>query len=428
MGRQVQPDAWESKTHQAIYNTAQAFNSGVVTSNAKRFTDQAAALQEAIQVTGKKIQEIVGQQWRGQTALAVQTSYTKLFENLNAYGEKMLAFGNALPTVGFAMDTAKSKIEPPMSGDTEKLGKTMGLSGEELSKKKAEDEAYARSQMVSLFSNPAVQTGNNTQDIDDTTPVGAGNASGNIQSQGGGSGGAGGGGGSQSHQSPSGAEGLASKDTKPQLAGSDGQQGGAGQGQSGGQGAGSGGGAPGGGQGSGSGGLGSGLGSGAKDSGTGLPVGATTAAGFSPSATGTGPGGAGPGSGVAGGGLSGLRGGGLPGGATAGSGSGGVNPAGVSAAGVRGIGGPMGMMGGAGAHGKGGKENDDDHATPELLKNLDNSEEWLGERRTFIPGGVLGDFKAAEDADKQALEAEKRRFKSIGWNVKFSDEEDGGKR
>ncbi|SIK67635.1 Uncharacterised protein [Mycobacteroides abscessus subsp. abscessus] len=88
----------------------------------------------------------------------------------------------------------------------------------------------------------------------------------------------------------------------------------------------------------------------------------------------------------------------------------------------------MGMMGGAGAHGKGGKENDDEHATPELLKNLDNSEEWLGERRTFIPGGVLGDFKAAEDADKQALEAEKRRFKSIGWNVKFSDEQDGGKR
>lgn len=420
MGRQVQPDAWNSKAHQAIYTTAQGFNSGMVTSNAQRFTDQAAALQEAIQVTGKKIQEIVGQQWRGQTALAVQTSYTKLFENLDAYGEKMLAFGNALPTVGFAMDTAKSKIEPPMSGDTEKLGKTMGLSGEELSKKKAEDEAYARSQMVSLFSNPAVQTGNNTRDIDDTTPPGAGDASGNVQAQGSGGGIVGAGGGGQQLQSSSGAEGLASKDTKPQLAGGDSRQGGAGQGQGGGQGAGSGGGAAGGGQGSGSGGLGSG----GKDSGPGLPVGSTTAAGFSPSATGTSSGG-GPGSGVASGGLSGLRGGGLPGGATAGSGPGGVNPAGVGAAGVRGIGGPMGMMGGAGAHGKGGKgENDDEHATPELLKNLDNSEEWLGERRTFIPGGVLGDFKAAEDADKQALEAEKRRFKSIGWNVKFSDEDD----
>lgn len=230
-----------------------------------------------------------------------------------------------------------------------------------------------------------------------------------------------GGGGGEKLQPPSGADGLAGKDTKPQLAGGDGQQAGAGQGQGGGQGAGqggSGGGTPGGGTGSG------GLGSGGKDSATGLPVGSTTAAGFSPSATGTGPG-SGPGSGVASGGLSGLRGGGLPGGATAGSGPGGVNPAGVSAAGVRGIGGPMAMMGGAGAHGKGGKgEHEDEHSTPDLLKNLDNSEEWLGERRTFIPGGVLGDFKAAEDADKQALEAEKRRFKSIGWNVKFSDEED----
>lgn len=235
-------------------------------------------------------------------------------------------------------------------------------------------------------------------------------------------GGSGAGGEGQQLQSPSGAEGLASKDTKPQLAGGDGQQAGAGQGQGGGQGAGSGGGAPGGGQGAGGTGSG-GLGSGAKDSGTSLPVGSTTAAGFSPSSTGPGSS-AGPGSGVASGGLSGLRGGGLPGSATAGSGPGGVNPAGVSAAGVRGINGPMGMMGG-GAHGARGKgEDDDEHTTPEWLKNLDNSEEWLGERRTFIPGGVLGDFKAAEDADRQALEAEKRRFKSIGWNVKFSDEDD----
>lgn len=413
MGRQVQPDAWNSKAHQAIYTTAQGFNSGMVTSNAKRFTDQAAALQEAIQVTGKKIQEIVGQQWRGQTALAVQTSYTKLFENLDAYGEKMLAFGNALPTVGFAMDTAKSKIEPPMSGDTEKLGKTMGLSSEELSKKKAEDEAYARSQMVSLFSNPAVQTGNNTRDIDDTTPPGAGNDSGNIQAHGGGGGSAGAGGGGQQLQSPSPSDGLADRNTKPQLASGDGQQAGASQGQ----GAGSGGGAPGGGQGSGAGGLGSGLGSGAKDSGTGLPVGSTTAAGFSPSTTGTGPGG-GPGSGLASGGLSGLRGGGLPGGATAGSGPGGVNPAAMGAAGVRGIGGPMGMMGGAGAHGKGGNDCQDEHEQPQILFNYDNTDELLGDIPPASPA-VIGDFTEAEKFAKQKQEREIRRYKSMGWDVKF---------
>ncbi|WP_062890376.1 hypothetical protein [Mycobacterium avium] len=236
-----------------------------------------------------------------------------------------------------------------------------------------------------------------------------------------------GGGGGEKLQSPSGAEGLASKDTKPQLAGGDGQQGGgAGQGQGGGQGAGSGGGGtPGGGQGSG--GLGSGLGSGAKDPVTGMPVGSTTAAGYSPSATGTG---AGVGSGGPGapGGLSGVRGGGLPGGAAAGGGpGGGVNPAGVGAAGVRNIGGPMGMMGGAGAHGRGSKDNDDEHATPDWLKNLDNGRELFGEERWIVPGGVLGDFKAMDEVDKQALEAEKRRFKSIGWDVKFSDEDDDDK-
>ncbi|BAP95014.1 Uncharacterised protein [Mycobacteroides abscessus subsp. abscessus] len=287
---------------------------------------------------------------------------------------------------------------------------------------KATEELRADAQR--LYTSPLDVRRPKVSDVGKTTSPGSLPVDPGAGGGGGSSGGAGGGGGSGSPQSPSGTDGLASKDTKPQLAGGDGQQGGAGQGQGGGQGAGSGGGAAGGGQGSGSSGLGSGLGSGGKDSATGLPIGSTTAAGYSPSATGTGPGG-GPGAGVASGGLSGLRGGGLPGGAAAGGSPGGVNPAGVGAAGVRGIGGPMGMMGSAGAHGKGGKsEHDDEHATPELLKNLDNSEEWLGERRTFIPGGVLGDFKAAEDADKQALEAEKRRFKSIGWNVKFSDEDD----
>ncbi|WP_100524129.1 hypothetical protein [Mycobacteroides abscessus] len=233
-----------------------------------------------------------------------------------------------------------------------------------------------------------------------------------------------GGGGGEKLQAPSGAEGLASKDTKPQLAGGDGQGASAGQGQGGGQGSGSGGGAPGGGQGTG--GLGSGLGAGAKDPVTGMPVGSTTAAGYSPSATGTG---AGVGSGGPGapGGLSGLRGGGLPGGAAGGTGQGNVNPAGIGAAGVRNIGGPMGMMGGAGAHGRGGKDNDDEHTTPDWLKNLDNGRELFGEDRWIVPGGVLGDFKAMDEVDKQALEAEKRRFKSIGWDVKFSDEDDDDK-
>lgn len=360
--------------------------------------------------------------WTGKgpaAALRTLTARTTEFDDSET-GTPALAgrMGNALAQDGEVLRAAKHVAE-----EHPELG-----SGAPTQRKKEELEAL-RNEAQRLYTTPLEAkrpeiTDNAGQSMGGAMPQGPGG-----NSTGGGNG-SGAGGGSQTPQSSSGAEGLASKDTKPQLAGGDGQQAGAGQGQGGGQGAGSGGGAPGGGQGSGGTGSGAGgLGSGGKDSASGMPVGGTTAAGFSPSTTGTGPGGA-PGSGAAGGGLSGLRGGGLPGGAAAGSGPGGANPAGVGAAGVRSIGGPMGMMGGVGAHGRGGKgEDDDEHATPEWLKNLDNSGEWLGERRTFIPGGVLGDFKAAEDADKQALEAEKRRFKSIGWNVKFSDEEEqGGKR
>lgn len=230
----------------------------------------------------------------------------------------------------------------------------------------------------------------------------------------GGNTGTGGGGGSQTPKSPSGADALANKDTKPQLAGGDGQQGGAGQGQGqgGGQGSGSGGGqGSGSGAGSGSGGAGSGSG------GSGLPLGSTTAAGFSPSSTGTGVGG--PGSGAGGpGGLSALRGGaGLPGGAAAGN-AGGVNPAAMGAAGVRG-GGPMGMMGSPGAHGRGGKgEDDDSKPTPQILINYDNTDEFLGDMPAASPG-VIGDWSEQEKAEKAAREREVRRYKALGWDVKF---------
>lgn len=233
-----------------------------------------------------------------------------------------------------------------------------------------------------------------------------------------GSGGSGAGGGGGSPQSPSGADGLANRETKPQLAGGDGQQGGAGQGQGqgAGQGGGSGGGTPGGGNGSG--GSGSGSPFGGKDSGSGLPVGSTTAAGFSPSATGSGAG-VGSGSGVASGGLSALRGGGLPGGAAGGTGAGGVNPAAMGATGVRGVGGPMGMMGGgAGAHGKGGSDGGDEHEQPQILFNYDNTDELLGDIPPASPA-VIGDFTEAEKFAKQKQEREIRRYKSMGWDVKF---------
>ncbi|WJR34194.1 hypothetical protein P3F83_01725 [Mycobacteroides immunogenum] len=288
-------------------------------------------------------------------------------------------------------------------------------SGAPTGRKKEELEAI-RAEAQRLYSTPLEAK---RPEITDS----AGQSMGSAMPQGPGAnnsgGGAGAGGGGQQLQAPSGADGLANRETKPQLAGGDGQQGGAGQGQGqgAGQGGGSGGGTPGGGSGSGGSGSGSPFGGG-KDSGSGLPVGSTTAAGFSPSATGTGAGG-GAGSGVASGGLSALRGGGLPGGATGGTGTGGVNPAAMGATGVRGVGGPMGMMGGgAGAHGKGGNESQDEHEQPQILFNYDNTDELLGDIPPASPA-VIGDFTEAEKFAKQKQEREIRRYKSMGWDVKF---------
>lgn len=95
-----------------------------------------------------------------------------------------------------------------------------------------------------------------------------------------------------------------------------------------------------------------------------------------------------------------------------------MNPAAMGAAGVRG-GGPMGMMGGAGAHGRGGKgEDDDEKAIPSFLINVDNGNELFGEPINASPG-VIGDWSENEEAEKKAREAEIRRYKSLGWDVKF---------
>ena len=239
---------------------------------------------------------------------------------------------------------------------------------------------------------------------------------GSIQQPGGGGGGGGGnsgGGSGNSPQSPGGGtDGLANKDTKPQLANGEGQ-GGQGQGAGSGSGSGSGGG-QGAGSGSGAGGsspFGSGTGTGT--GGSGLPLGATTAAGYGSSGS---AGGTGLASGTAGGASALRAGGGLPGGATSGAGT---NPAAVGAAGVRGGAmGPMGMMGGAGAHGKGGHDEDDDHETPAILINLDNTYEFMGDLPKASPA-VIGDWSEQEKADKQAQEREKQRYKKLGWDVKY---------
>lgn len=366
--------------------------------------------------------------------------YTKLSDAANSYGnaKSKLAepdfWTGKGPEAALDEMTTKERELTSESGTSAKAGKmstALFQDGEVLSQSSRVAQAYpvppddtdadskkklleaVRAEAQRLYTSPLeADRPKFTEDSNTTAggPMPAGPGGNN-----GGGGSSSGGSGSGTQTPPSSSDSLASKDTKPQLAGGEGQQAGAGQGQ-GGQGSGPGGGTPGGGQGAGSGGAGSGLGSGS--GGSGLPIGSTTAAGFSPSSTSTGVGGSG--SGVGGpSGLSALRGGaGLPGGAAAGAGGGGVNPAGVGAAGVRGMG-PMGMMGGAGGHGRGGKgEDDDDHATPQILINYDNTDEFMGDMPAASPG-VIGDWSEQEKAEKAAREREVRRYKALGWDVKF---------
>lgn len=418
MGDPIQPEDWNSHSHASIYSSAQAFDASKPTTLASAYRDAGTNMHEEATVMGRKVQLAVTEHWRGQAAQGMQSAYGEFFKDVDGYVTKLFAMANALPPVGSAMDTSKASIQPPMPPQTTTMGRTMGLSDAQLKQKAAEDEKYARWQMSNLFSQPVVSAGSGA-DINDNAVAGNGGGGGGVTpGAGGGTGGATGGmsGEGGKSQSPSGADGLADRNTKPQLAGGDGQQ--AGQGQGGGQGAGgggTGGGSPSG-QGSGAGGLGSG--SDRSGYGPGMVPGSTQAAYHQSPTSGAGGATSGPGA---------LRPGfgGVPG-AVPGAG-GGTNPAGISASGVRGVG-PMGMgpmgMAGAGAHGKGAKgEDDDEHAIPEMLKNLDNSEEFFGEQRKFIPGGVLGDFKAMEQVDKQLKEAEKRRYRSLGWDVDFGEDD-----
>ncbi|MBA0045520.1 hypothetical protein MLB1_04260 [Mycobacteroides sp. LB1] len=199
-------------------------------------------------------------------------------------------------------------------------------------------------------------------------------------------------------------------DTKP--ASNEGAGAGEGQGgsQGSGQGSGAGGGNPAGGGTGGGSGAGSGLGTDPKGGSGYSPYGGnTTAAGYSPtSAAGTGTG-AGPGA---------LRAGGLPSGAGAGTGGAGSGAGGTSG---RGGGFGMGGMGMApmGAHGARGKgEDDDEHELPSYLVNMDNGSELFGNLPKASPG-VIGDWSEHDEAEKRREEAEIRRYKSMGWNVKY---------
>lgn len=402
-------DNWQGRSHGEIVSLLSELKSDAAHEESLRWDNTSTAVADSIDTAMGARQKLLDDKiWSGDAADTAYTSVDSFYKEA------------ANPQTGLAAEAGKISQAALQDGETLIAASRVAQNYPEPgpgapTDRKKEELAAIRAEAQRMYTDPL--TAVNRPEITDGTgqqqlgqiPQGGGNSSGG--NSGGGSGGG--------TQTPPSTDGLANKDTKPQLAGGDGQQqaGGQGQGQGGGQGSGSGGGqGSGSGGGQGSGGAGSGLGSGS--GGSGLPLGSTTAAGFSPSSTGTG---GGTGTGVSGpGGLSALRGGaGLPGGAAGGAGAGGVNPAGVGAAGVRGMG-PMGMMGGGGGHGRGGKgEDDDDHAIPEFLKNLDNGQELFGDERKFVPGGVIGDFQAMDEVEKQAREAEKRRFKSMGWDVKF---------
>ncbi|AMU75981.1 hypothetical protein [Mycobacteroides abscessus] len=405
-------DGWQGMSHQEIVSKLSGLGVESARAEADRWSSVYGAVSESVDTVMKVRSKLLdSESWSGEAANAAYDAVDRTYKKI------------AAPDTGLAAEAGKLSQAAEQDGETliaaSRVPQNYPVPDKNASKDEKQQALNAiRAAAQSTYTDPMSANRPQVTDPDvqqlGPTPNDPGGAGGN-----GGGSGSGSGGGSGTQTPPSSSDGLASKDTKPQLAGGEGQQAGAGQGQ--GQGSGSGGGqgagsGSGGGQGSGSGGSGSGLGSGS--GGSGLPIGSTTAAGFSPSSTtGTGVGGSGAATGGPGG-LSALRGGaGLPGGAAAGAGGGGVNPASVGAAGVRGMG-PMGMMGG-GAHGGHGKgEDDDDHATPSYLINVDNGNELFGAEIKASPG-VIGDWTENEEAEKKAREAEIRRYKSMGWNVKF---------
>lgn len=399
-------DGWQGMSHQEIISKLSDLGVDSARAEADRWSGVYQKVSDSLDTAMKVRSKLLdSDSWSGDAANSAYDAVDRTYKKI------------ANPDTGLAAEAGKLGQAADQDAETliaaGRVPQNYPVPDKNASKDEKQQALNAiRSEAQRVYTDPMSANRPNVTDPD-VEQLGSG--PGDQGGGGNGGGGNGGGGSGGGTQTPSASDGLASKDTKPQLAGGDGQQAGAGQGQGQGSGGGQGGGQGSGSGGSGSGGgLGSGLGSGS--GGSGLPLGSTTAAGFSPSSTGTGGGGSA--TGLSGpGGLSALRGGGLPGGAVGGAGSGGINPAAMGASGVRG--GPMGMMGGAGGHGRGGKgEEDEERPIPSFLINVDNGNELFGESVKASPG-VIGDWSENEEAEKKAREAEIRRYKSMGWDVKF---------
>lgn len=411
-------DNWYGKNdYQQILNELKQLDPGSVSGKATVWDGIANEL-NAASVEIKTLSGKLGQDdfWTGEAANAAKLATSTSERNVALDGQS-----NSLATV-------TRHVADVLRGDSRTLQASVNMANsnspapdkkkdpDEYSKKLKLLQGYAQSTYTNPLSgeqrkfqsayNPETGTGTPNPVINNTTGNGGGQN---------------GGGGSQNPSSSNNlANSLADKNTKPAFSDGSGSQSGQGQGAGSGGGSGAGGGSP---Q-SGSGGSGSGLGNalsglagGLGKDGSGLAPGNTTAAGFgSPSGSGSGSG-----TGTLGG-PGALRGGaGVPG-----PGGAGTNAAGIGGAGVRGGAMGMGGMGMApmgGAHGRGGKgEDDDEHQTPEFLINWDNGNELFGDLPKASPG-VIGDWSEHERAEKQRRESEKRRYKSMGWNVDFGDDD-----
>ncbi|WP_074244399.1 hypothetical protein, partial [Mycobacteroides abscessus] len=281
-------DNWQGRSHGEIVSLLGELKSDAAHEESQRWDNTSTAVADSIDTAMAARTKLLDNTiWDGEAAGAAYDSVDKFYKEA------------ANPQTGLAAEAGKISQAALQDGETLIAASRVAQNypepgpGAPTNRKKEELEAIrAEAQRMytdplSAADRPEITDGNSQQQMGQIPQGGGGG-------NGGGSG-SGSGGGSGTQTPPSSSDGLASKDTKPQLAGGEGQQAGAGQGQGsgggsgGGQGAGSG---SGGGQGAGSGGSGSGLGSGS--GGSGLPIGSTTAAGFSPSSTtGTGVGGSG---------------------------------------------------------------------------------------------------------------------------------------
>lgn len=407
------PDDWNSHSHSDIYQTAQAFNSGKVSNVSSNIVQIAGNLRTTHVAAGNKVQGILGTKWRGEAAQKAEEKLSALFKNADKVVDAITAVSDALPPVGHAMDAAKSAIQPPIDPKIADTFLQVGnnspaaqQAAQKVRQQIAADEQHARHQMTSIFSQPAVDASNPVEDIpnpfskDDLAKPQV--EPGRGEHPGGGI-----------DQNSHGQDGQTRPAFHEGAADHSGQGREHGQGQSGGLGSGSGSGSSG--QSGGSGSTGSGgsspapgsdlRGSGASPYAPAYSPGSTTAAGYSPSTA--------PGAGVPT-----LR----PGASSPGvSGGTGTNPAVIGAAGARGGAGAFGGMGIGGmgsAHDRSRGDDDDEHERPEFLFNYDNTDDFLGDPRPASPS-VIGEFKEIEKFEKQKREKEIRRYKSMGWDVKF---------